>query len=217
MCPRVYARLAMSADEPKPDRESRTDRVGPAPDREVDPRLVDLFQEAVAYARAGDHARALVAYRAVLTTYYGEKLIAAPRFIATTQLQSAYALIDLDKLDEAVPLLATLDHGTFSGTQLYDFHFTRGNVFGALGRLPEMFSAFVEAISTAENLDDYTERPAICWTKMLTFAVHFKDWDFVLDLADKADQAASLRGFAEVHTTAAAARDIARTEIGEAN
>jgi len=207
----------MPGDEPKSGREPRTERAGPAPDREVDPRLVDLFQEAVAYARAGDHSRALVAYRAVLTTYYNERLIAAPRFIATTQLQSAYALIDLDKLDEAEPLLATLDHGTFSGPQLYDFHFTRGNVFGALGRLGEMFSAFVEAISTAEDLDDYTERPAICWTKMLTFAVHFKDWDFVLDLADKADQAAALRGFSEVHTTAAAARDMARAEIGEAN
>jgi hypothetical protein len=207
----------MSGEEPKPDREPRGERSGPAPDREVDPRLVDLFQEAVAFARAGDHARALIAYRAVLTTYHEQRLTAAPRFIATTQLQTAYALIDLDKLDDAEPLLATLDHHTFTGTQLYDFYFTRGNVFGALGRLPEMFAAFVEAIGTAELLDDYTERPAICWTKMLTFAVHFKDWDFVLELADKADQAASLRGFAEVHTTAAAARDIARTEIGEAN
>jgi hypothetical protein len=52
---------------------------------------------------------------------------------------------------------------------------------------------------------------------MLTFAVHFKDWNFVLELADKADQAASLRGFSGIHTTAAAARDIARAEIGEAN
>jgi tetratricopeptide (TPR) repeat protein len=205
----------MAAEEPKPD--PGAERNSAAPDREVDPRLVDLFQEAVAYARSGDHARALVAYRAVLLAYHDDRLTAAPRFIATTQLQCAYALIDLDKLDEAEPLLDALDHHTFTGPQLYDFYFTRGNVYGALGRLPEMFAAFVEAISTAEDLDDYTERPAICWTKMLTFAVHFKDWDFVLELADKADQAASLRGFSDIHTTAAAARDIARAEIGEAN
>lgn len=184
---------------------------------DVDPQLVDLFQEAVAFARAGDHANALVAYRRVLARQRDEQLIAAPRFIATTQLQSAYALIDLDKLDEAEPLLAALDHGTFSGPQLYDFHFTRGNVYGALGRMEEMFAAFVEAIGTAENLDDFTQRPAICWTKMLTFAVHAKEWEYVLDLADKAEQIAALRGLEGVPTTAAAARDIARTEIGSTN
>jgi hypothetical protein len=184
---------------------------------DVDPRLVDLFQEAVAFARAGDQARALVAYRAVLATHRDEKLVAAPRFIATTQLQSAYALIDLDQLDEAEPLLASLDHSTFKGPQLYDFHFTRGNVFGALGRMQDMFTAFVEAISTAEELDDYAERPAICWSKMLTFALHAKEWDFVLDLADRADQVAALRGSTELRTTAAAARDIARVELGVVN
>lgn len=184
---------------------------------DVDPQLVDLFQEAVSFARAGDHASALVAYRKVLTAHRDQHLVAAPRFIATTQLQSAYALIDLDKLDEAEPLLASLDHGTFTGPQLYDFHFTRGNVYGALGRMEDMFSAFVAAISTAEDLDDFTQRPAICWTKMLTFAVHAKEWEYVLDLADKAEQVAALRGLEDVTTTAAAARDIARTEIGTTN
>lgn len=184
---------------------------------EVDPRLVDLFQEAVAFARAGDHARAIVAYEAVLAKHAHEKLTAAPRFIATTKLQSAYALVDVDRLEDAEDVLDELDHSTFSGRQLYDFHFTRGNVFGARGKLPQMFDAFVAAISTAEDLDDFTERPALCWTKMLTFSLAAEDWSYVIELADKAEQVAGVRGFDELRAHAIVARDMARTELGKTN
>lgn len=184
---------------------------------DVDPQLVDLFQEAVAFARSGDHANALTAYRAVLDKHRAERLSAAPRFIATTQLQSAYALVDLDRLDEANQVLEDLDHGMFRGTQLYDYHFTRGNVFGALGRLRDMFTSFVEAISTAEDLDDYTERPFACWTKMLGFAIHARDWHYVLELADKALQVAGVRDIEKLRDAATVARDMAHGELGEAN
>jgi tetratricopeptide (TPR) repeat protein len=186
-------------------------------DEQVDPALVDLFQEAVALARVGEHAEALAGYQAVLEKQRSDRLIAAPRFIATTQLQSAYALIDLGRYAEAELILDHVDASTFSGPQLYDFHFTRGNVLGALAKLREMFSAFVSAISTAEDLDDYTDRPGQCWIKILTFAVHAKDWHYVLELADKAEQVSSLRGIDDMRNAAIAARDIACAELGTAN
>lgn len=169
---------------------------------EVDPKLVELFEQAVASAKAGKHAEALASYRKILETQKKGKLAAIPRFLATTHLQASYALIDLGRLKDAKAELKLVDTATFKKPALYDYQFTLGNVLGGLGELKPMFSAFVEAISVAEDLDDMDVRPQACWTKILAFTMKAKDWAYLDEVSAKALQVAKVRGWKDLELKA---------------
>jgi len=182
---------------------------------EVDPKLVTMFDQAVALDKAKKHAEALALYRKTLETQKKEKLVAIPRFIATTNLQASYSLIDLGKLKEAKAQLLLVDVAALGKPKQYDFHFTNGNVLGGLGELKPMFSAFVEAISVAEDLDDLTVRPPQCWTKILSFTMKAKDWAYLKEVSAKALQVAQLRGYKDVELQAKVSAAEAQKHLGK--
>jgi len=169
---------------------------------DVDPKLVKMFDEAAAKARAGKHADALAGYRAVLELQRKQKLAVIPRFIATVNLHISYALIDLGKLAEAEQVLGQIDASTLGKATLYDYHFTLGNVLGGQGKLKPMFAQLVEAISIAEDLEDMEVRPPLCWTKILAFTMKAQDWAYLKEVSEKALNVARVRGYKELETKA---------------
>jgi hypothetical protein len=181
----------------------------------VDPRLVTLFEKAVASTKAGRHAEALATYRKVLATQRKGKLAAIPRFLATTHLQASYALIDLGRLKDARAELALVEVSALTMPVRYDYQFTLGNVLGGLGELRPMFAAFVEAISVAEDLDDMNVRPQACWTKILAFTMKAKDWAYLREVSAKALQVAQVRGFHELELKARVAAAEAANHRGK--
>jgi tetratricopeptide (TPR) repeat protein len=182
-----------------------------APD--VDPKLVKMFDEAAAKARAGKHADALAGYRAVLELQRKQKLAVIPRFTSTLHLHISYALIDLGKLTEAEQELALVDVSTLGKPTQYDYHFTLGNVLGGLGKLRPMFAELVEAISIAEDLDDMAVRPPLCWTKILAFTMKAQDWAYLKEVSEKALSVARVRGYEELETKASVALSEARKHL----
>jgi len=169
----------------------------------VDPALVELFNQAAAHAKGNQHAAARTAYETLFTLHAARGLSASERFLATSHLQLAYSHLDLHDIAAADRELAQVDRSVLGNERLYDFHFTRGNVYGALGQLQPMFSSFVEAISVAEELDDYETRPLACWRKILGVAYASSNWTFVREVALKAQQVAGVRGYSELATQAA--------------
>jgi len=194
------------ADAPAP-----AGNAGPAkPAASVDPELVKMFDRAAGLARDGKHAESLALYRAVLETQRTKKLAAIPRFIATVHLQASYALVDLGKLAEAEKEIRLVEASTLDQEKLYEYHFTLGNILGGQGKLDPMFSELVEAISVSEELDDYTGRPAKCWTQALRFAMKAQDWAKLKKIGETALQASQVRGMKEVEMQA-------KVSIAEAN
>ncbi len=187
----------------------------PPQDTSVDPKLVAMFEQAVAQAKAGKHAEALALYRKVLETQRKTKLATIPRFIATTNMQASYSLIDLGRLKEAKAQLLLVEVATLTKPQQYDYHFTLGNVLGGLGELKPMFSALVEAISVAEDLDDLTVRPPACWTKILAFTLQAKDWAYLKEVSAKALQVAQVRGYKELAIQAKVTAAEAQKHLGK--
>ncbi len=181
------------------------DAAAPAKAADVDPVLVKMFDDAVALAKAGKHAPALAAYRAILDTQRKKKLATIPRFAATVHLQTSYTLIDLGKLADAEKEIRLVDLATLGKPKQYEYHFTLGNILGGQGKLKPMFSELVEAISLSEDLDDMTDRPAQCWTQALSFTMKAKDWAYLKEIGEKALQAAKLRGMTKLETTATVA------------
>lgn len=173
----------------------------PKPDT-VAPELVKMFDTAASLAREGKHAEALAAYRAVLETQRKKKLAAIPRFIATVHLQASYALIDLGKLVEAETEIRLVEANTLDQEKLYEYHFTLGNILGGQGKLDPMFTELVLAISASEDLDDYTVRPAKCWTQALHFAMKAQDWVKLKKIGETALQASRVRGMKDVELQA---------------
>lgn len=182
---------------------------------QVDPLLIDLLQEGVALARAGAHGPALRTYRKLITAQRAGRRTAAPRFIATALLQTAYSLVDLGRLDEAARVLSDVDRSALQGPQRYDYYLTLGSVLGGLARLPDMVEAFARAIDAADELGDRRLRPAMCWTRMIAFALHAERWAFAAALADAAELADALRDMPGVRARANAARIRARAALGE--
>lgn len=180
---------------------------------EVEPRLVEMLNVAADFGRQGQNAKSLAKYDELLALQKRERLPAAPRFIATAQMQRAYALMDLKRLDEAASALEALDDSTFSGEQLYSYHFSLGNTYGALLKPRKMFSSMVEAISAAEDMDDFSGRPQKCWQQILAFASASEDWAYVVELADKAEQVAGVRNFPNIAMMARATRQVAQEKL----
>lgn len=181
----------------------------------VDPKLVAMFDQGVALAKAKKHAEALALYRKVLETQRKGKLAVIPRFTATVNLHLVYELMDLGKFKEAKAQLALVEVSALGKPTQYDYHFTNGNVLGKLGELKPMFSAFVEAISIAEDLDDLTVRPPLCWTQILSFTMKAKDWAYLKEVSAKALQVAQLRGYKDLELKAKVAAAEAQKNLGK--
>lgn len=179
----------------------------------VDPSLVELFDQAVALAQAKQPGRARERYLSVLALHAREALAAEPRFLAATKLLLAYTSIDLGDLPTALSELAQVDPAALDPSRFYDLHFTRGNVLGGLRQLVPMFAAFVAAISAAEDLDDYDERPRACWSKILGITLAARDWPYLREVAAKAQQVAGVRGWPEITTQAAVCLAEAATNL----
>jgi hypothetical protein len=192
--------------EPRP-------QANPSSGPEVDIELVELFNRAAAAGREGRNTDALDLYRKVLRRHAEGGLNAVPLFLALTHTQAGYALIDLGRLDEACAEFASVPRGVLEGSSLYAYYFAYGNTLGGLGRIEEMFSVLVSAISAAEDLDDFSVRPLACWKKILGFAAQAKEWQLVSEYADKAAQVAGVRQLPELAEYAAGARELARREL----
>ncbi len=198
-----------------PEEPAATPETAASTDEAVEPVLVEMFNAAADLSRQGEHAQSLEKYDALLALQKTEKLIAAPRFIASAQMQRAYTLMDLKRLEDAAAALEAISPYIFHDAQRYDYHFSLGNVYGALRKPRKMFSSMVSAISTAEDMDDFSDRPQTCWKKILAFALASEDWAYLIEVADKAEQVAGVRNFPELAIVAQVARQHAQEKQGK--
>jgi len=210
----VLALVCSLASVPVADAKPRRPKTAAKKD-DVDPKLVAMFNDAAAKAQAGKNDEALKTYRAILELQKKKKLAAIPRFIATTHLQASYSMIDLGKLPEAEKELKLVAVNTLGKPTQYDYHFTLGNVLGGQGKLKPMFSAFVEAISVAEDLNDLEVRPPQCWIKIIAFTMKAEDWTYLAEVSDKALQVARLRKYKDLETKALVAQSEAKKHLAK--
>lgn len=169
----------------------------------VDERLIAAFNAAGAQARAGRHEESLAGYREVLAQARKGRLAASREFLATTRMRAGFCLMDLGRYEESLAEFAEArKHRALGLEGRYELEFATGNALGALGRLPECFSALVEAISLAEDLDDYTVRPARCWMNILEHGRRAGDHAFVRQKASIALDTARLRGMKDLEAAA---------------
>ncbi len=112
-------------------------------------------------------------------------------------MRAAFCLMDLDRHAEAVEELASLRLSSLGDDARYELHFAHGNALGRIGRYQDAFSAFVSAISCAEEVDIEDEvRPLACWAAILEHALRAGDTRFAVEKAAIALNTARLRGFA---------------------
>lgn len=173
-------------------------------ENEVDDRLIQAFNAACAEARAGRHEAALTGYRAILARAGKGRIAASPEFLATARMRAGFCLMDLNRYEEALTEFAEARKAwqALSTEAQYELAFATGNALGALGRLAACYVALVEAISLAEDLDDYTGRPARCWGNILEHGRRAGDREFVKEKAAIALNAARLRGMRDLEAAA---------------
>ena len=161
----------------------------------VDGRLIDAFNAAGAMARAGRHQEALGGYRNVLHLARKGNLPASLEFLATTRMRAGFCLMDLGRYEESLQEFAEArtHQKALSLEGRYELAFATGNALGALGRLQECFGSLIDAVSLAEDMDDYTDRPARCWMNILAHGDRAGDRAFVAEKAAIALNTARLR------------------------
>lgn len=178
---------------------------------DVDPELVDAFNAACADGRDGRNESALQRYRSVVSRAGRPGVAAGPEFIATARMRAGFCLMDLNRHQEALVEFAEArrqaSHLDLAGR--YELAFATGNSWGALRRLPECFSSLVEAISLAEDMDDYGGRPTLCWVKILEHGSRAGDRAFVAEKAAIALNTALLRNLPYL-------ADVARQRMAQA-
>jgi tetratricopeptide (TPR) repeat protein len=173
---------------------------------EIDDGLIDLFDQGAEAGREGDHERSLELYREVIAraTAGTDPAPSTAEFLATARMRAAFCLMDLERYEEARAELeqARLLEAALDSEGRFELYRALGNTFGQLGRLDECFAALIEAVSAAEDLDDYTERPAACWSWILAHAERLEAWAFLRQKAEIALNTARLRGMDDLADTA---------------
>jgi tetratricopeptide (TPR) repeat protein len=172
----------------------------------VDSDLVLAFNRASALGRALEHEAAERAFAALLARVAQPGAVASEEFVATARMRRAYCLMDMGRYAEARVELeaARASRHALDAEGRYELSFALGNTLGALGELESAFVTLVDAISIAEDLEDYTSRPAQCWMRILAIGVEREDWGFVYDKAKIALNTARLRGIPELEALASA-------------
>lgn len=162
----------------------------------VDAKFVQQFNRAASLARDQKHLESEREYAALVEAAAAPGAVASPKFIATTRMRRAFCLMDLarhaearSELEAASKMSAHLD---LDGR--YELRFALGNTLGALGQIDAAFHGLVAAISIAEDMDDYSIRPARCWARILAIGVEHGAWQFVREKAAIALNTARLRG-----------------------
>ncbi|MFL5320405.1 MAG: hypothetical protein ACJ790_12165 [Myxococcaceae bacterium] len=181
---------------------------------EIDPTLVQEFNVAAVLGRMGEHEKSLSAYRELLshvTEPHG--LTASPHFIAVARLRVGFCLMDLERYAEAeVEFASVMPLVSFMPIEdRYELYFAYGNTLGRLGRLQEMFNQLLNAVTAAEDMEDYTQRPEACWVQILMHAERAKGWSFLKEKATIALNNARLRGMDRLGRFAGAMLDRARS------
>jgi tetratricopeptide (TPR) repeat protein len=172
---------------------------------DVDPGLVKDFNRAAKLGRDGAHAASAALYEDVVRRAARRRATASPAFVATARTRRAFCLMDLERYEDARTELQAASkleqHLSLDGR--YELLFALGNTLGALGHVDQAFTTLVSAIRTAEDMNDYTERPARCWGRILAIGVDRKAWSFVEDKAKIALDNARLRPMPELASIAA--------------
>lgn len=178
--------------------------------------LVASFNRASDLARRGQFAEALSVYLNVLDRTRGSlPLAASPEFIATVDMRVGYMLMDMEMYDQALERFV----GMWSrvkdlGPQgVYDYHFSLGNTYGALGRLEECAKSLIEAISVAEDMGDLSQRPQVVWRELIAACVTAKDWKRVEHWTKILVNNAGLRGWSKLGADAEATLQLARKHL----
>lgn len=182
---------------------------------EVDPVFVKRFNRAAALGRAGDHDAAERTYAALVEGASAKGARATTKFVATARMRRAFCLMDLKRYEDArgeLEVARALEHD-LDDEGRYELLFALGNVLGSLGRLDEAFLIMVEAISVAEDMDDYAGRPGHCWASLLRHGAEAKAWSFVTAKAPIALNTARLRGMDTLERLAAAMQEMAKDAI----
>jgi tetratricopeptide (TPR) repeat protein len=177
---------------------------------------IEAFNEAAHLARALEHTAARAAYGRLVEEMGRHKLTGdAKKMLVTAKMRAAFCAMDEHRYDVARALLeaAARDQRALDDDGRYELHFALGNTLGNLGRMDEMFSAFIRAISAAEDADDYEVRPAACWSSLLQHAAEHRAWAFLAAKAEIALHAARVRGIEHLEAVAAVRIDEARRQM----
>lgn len=181
---------------------------------EVDTRLVEAFNAACLMARDGRNEDALKGYRRVLEDAKRPRIAASKEFLTTARMRAGFCLMDLARYEEARVELQEAMRGeeSLSPEGRYELAFAYGNTLGSLGRMDECFLALIDALCLAEDMDDFTVRPAMCWQNILDHAVRAKAWKFLAAKAEVALHAARVRGMGSIERLARERIQLARRE-----
>ncbi|NOZ87707.1 MAG: hypothetical protein GXP49_15905 [Deltaproteobacteria bacterium] len=113
-------------------------------------------------------------------------------FKGEVRMRRAWALMDLDRYEEAEELLADDSMGpyldSFSEEVLYEYFFSFANVLGALGKKALMDEAMRKSLFIAtEKLGDL-EKCVRSWMNLMLFAEHNEWWPYLENVSSAAQK-----------------------------
>lgn len=150
----------------------------------VSESLVDLFNQAAALAREGNHADALELWNAIIAPK--EKphpsIVATIDFLGQTHLRRAWSLTDLGRFTEAKAVFESefmrSALGQFDLRVLFDYFFSYANVLGELGEIKRMDDKFSRALNIAADRGD-AFNAQLCWLNLMHYAELHNDWEYL--------------------------------------
>ncbi len=150
----------------------------------VSESLIDLFNQAAALAREGNHVDALEIWDAIIQPV--EKphpsLVATIEFLGQTYMRKAWSLTDLGKFVEAKAVFETdflrAALNQFDLKVIFDYFFSYANVLGELGEIKRMDDKFSRALNIAADRGD-AYNAQLCWLNLMHYAEKNQDWEYL--------------------------------------
>lgn len=150
----------------------------------VSESLVDLFNQAAAHAREGNHAAAMELWDAII--HPKEKphpsIVATTDFLGQTYMRKAWSLTDLGKFAEAKAMFESdfirAALAQFDLKVLFDYFFSYANVLGELGEIKRMDDKFSRALNIAADRGD-AFNAQLCWLNLMHYAEMHQDWEYL--------------------------------------
>ncbi len=156
----------------------------------ISPQLIEEFNRATALVRKGDLEGALAVWDELLSYGSRSEKRAPPgggqvcltgEFLAQVTMRKAWVLMDLGRHEEALEALSSALMeaclSELSPEDLYEYHFSRANTLGALGRVELMHEQFDAALNLAARQLGDMDRCCQCWSNLMRHAENSEAWD----------------------------------------
>lgn len=158
----------------------------------ISPELIEQFNHAAGLARQGRYEASLSAWDALLgpPEQLRETRVVTGHFLGVAHMRRAWVLMDLERYAEArealdAPLMRALVT-QFTPADLFEYHYSLGNVLGNLGAIAPMDQAFTVALHLAATELGDLERCLRTWRFLIRHALAAGAWAYLLEEAPRA-------------------------------